>query len=163
MLSMFISCAIKYLDRFCGTWFVDAEEKCSLERHCRDDSDCVCDKDTFGADCEYCVPDTPNCNILDLLEKEHGENWKKELEKQIAIMNGEEWDDDEVVKSSESEVVVIHRLDLDEDDPRRNNFCGSTWADANSKCQRSCLGGEAEECPPGLSCFAQVSLHYKLK
>lgn len=102
--------------------------------------DCV--MDTFcGHDENSCKDFTQcyetQCHVQDLAAKELGENWK-------AVLMGEE--DEKPAK-------------LSQDDPRRHNFCGADWADADSKCSVWCLG-EDTDCPPGLGCFGDTSCYY---
>ncbi|KAL7519514.1 hypothetical protein ACHAWX_004266 [Stephanocyclus meneghinianus] len=102
--------------------------------------DCV--MDTFcGHDENSCKDFTQcyetQCHVQDLAAKELGENWK-------AVLMGEE--EEKPAK-------------LSQDDPRRHNFCGADWADANSKCSVWCLG-EDTDCPPGLGCFGDTSCYY---
>lgn len=40
--------------------------------------------------------------------------------------------------------------------PPNYNYCGSTFADANSKCGVSCYDGTDAPCPVGTHCFADA-------
>eukprot|EP00804_Cyclotella_cryptica_P024481 CCRYP_017569-RA/>CCRYP_017569-RA protein AED:0.02 eAED:0.02 QI:244/1/1/1/1/1/2/6/1001 len=101
-----------------------------------------CALDTFcGHDENSCKDFTQcyetQCHVQDLAAKELGENWKE-----VLLGGGEE-----------------KPAKLSQDDPRRHNFCGTDWADANSKCNLWCLG-EDTDCPPGLGCFGDTSCYY---
>ena len=45
-------------------------------------------------------------------------------------------------------------------DPRRSNFCGTSWFDANSKCDIWCSGGDDTDCPGSLGCFGNTECHH---
>jgi hypothetical protein len=38
-----------------------------------------------------------------------------------------------------------------------NNYCGTTWNDANKNCGTACPGGFNSECPAGQSCFGGIT------
>ena len=73
-----------------------------------------------------------DCNIQDIV--------RSSLEK-----NGD------VDFSSEEAVIGV-------DDPKRSNFCGSTWDDADRQCGNWCP--EGNECPEPTSCYADTTCYY---
>ena len=86
--------------QFCGSWWVDAEERCGLDTACSSDGDCDDEAD------EYCVPRVPNCNVLDLLEEEHGSNWKEKLQREIDVLSGKAIDVDDGERRPDSRPIV---------------------------------------------------------
>ena len=72
----------------------------------------------------------------------------------------------DILKTQEEEqlqndVIASQQLviDADANDPIRNNYCGSSWEDASSKCSTWCLGGEDDKCPDGQTCYSDTSCY----
>lgn len=125
--------------KFCGVWWLDAQERCSVDTHCVDDS--ACDGD------DYCVSTV--CNVLDLLAQTYGPDWRDEIRGQINGLKGQD--------GSGGSGAMVPRLPRD--DPRRNNYCGVNWGDASKSCTHWCAG-EDDDCPGNLKCFGQTMCYY---
>lgn len=115
--------------KFCGSWWAVAQENCALDTFCGNDQDGCKD---FGS----CY-DT-QCHIQDIVAAELGADWKEMLTDGLNA--------DGTVK-------------LDEKDARRNNFCGTSWADATDRCGTWCLG-EDTDCPGNEKCFGDTGCYY---
>ena len=119
--------------KFCGSWWAGAQESCSLDTYCgHNPTSCG-----EGMECH----DTA-CHVQDLAKAEYGEDWKEIL-----------------MSSLSSEESSPQSVKLDYDDPKRKNFCGKSWFDANDNCAIWCLG-EDSDCPPGQGCWGDTTCFY---
>lgn len=115
---------------FCGSWWATAQENCGLDTFCGTNREGCKDFDT-------CFE--TQCHVQDIVAAEMGEDWKD-------MITGGGREDGKPIK-------------LDEKDARRNNFCGTTWADAASRCGQWCLG-EDTDCPGNQKCFGDTGCYY---
>lgn len=120
--------------KFCGSWWAAAQETCSLATFCGDNEE-KCN------DLDFTTCYETQCHIHDLVAAEFGDDWKD-------LLAGDSGED------SDGKPVK-----LDENDVRRNNFCGTTWADATANCGTWCLG-EDTDCPGDLTCFGDTGCYY---
>ena len=118
--------------RFCGVGWAEAGENCSVETHCPDGS-CP----TSGMTCY-----TTSCNVQDMVAAR--------LEK-LGLGQGGNGD-------SGGDGSDLPRMDAK--DPRRHNFCGMSWEDANSNCGQWCSGLDDSECPSGQVCYSDTNCYY---
>ena len=60
----------------------------------------------------------------------------------------------------QNDVIASQQLVISSDanDPIRNNYCGSSWEDASSKCSTWCLG-EDDKCPDGQTCYSETTCY----
>ncbi|KAL7535511.1 hypothetical protein ACHAXR_006535, partial [Thalassiosira sp. AJA248-18] len=75
-----------------------------------------------------------SCNVQDILEE------MEELEGEAAA-------------SGKGPTIPKHS-------PKRHNFCGISWGDANEKCGEWCPEGENTDCPGGMGCFGNTGCYY---
>ena len=63
-------------------------------------------------------------------------------------------------EQAENDILASQQLiiNADANDPIRNNFCGSSWEDASSKCSTWCLG-EDDICPDGQTCYSETTCY----
>lgn len=91
------------------------EGDCSLENHCPTGEECDI---LSGLSCF----ETTSCHAHELLIELLGQ------EGVDSLIGG---DEEEGISGK-----------MDPNDPRRNNFCGTSWGSANSECSQPCPGGE---------------------
>jgi len=120
--------------RFCGKAWDDANNNCSLKRHCPggDSSECP------GK--EECYSFLSGCNYVDMIGGPTGGGAS--------------------ASASGGDAAPAR---LNSNDPSRNNFCGSDWNDALLSCSMEdhwCQSGADDDCPPGKLCFAGTECKY---
>jgi hypothetical protein len=123
--------------KFCGSWWAAAQEVCSVDTFCGHDE---------GSCQEFTTCYETGCNVQELVAAEMGEDWKE-------LLSGSPDDNDDDSEAGKP------KIELDEKDARRSNFCGSTWADASAQCGTWCLG-EDTDCPGNLKCFGDTTCWY---
>jgi len=109
------------------------EGDCSLENHCPTGEECDI---LSGLSCF----ETTTCNAHELLIELLGQ------EGVDSLIGGDE------------EKGISGKMDPN--DPRRNNFCGTSWGSANSECSQACPGGEDTDCPPDMGCYGDLSCYF---